>query len=45
MAFLSKYEEGYDVCFSKAQSIILEFISRKLAGGKRFEDLAMLRNS
>lgn len=42
-AFLSKYEEGYDVCFSKAQSIILEFISRKLAGGKRFEDLAMLR--
>ena len=42
-AFLSKYEEGYDVPFSEAQSIMLEFVSRKLASGKRFEDLAMLR--
>lgn len=42
-AFLSKYEKGYDVPFSEAQSIMLEFVSRKLASGKRFEDLAMLR--
>lgn len=42
-AFLSKYEEGYDVQFSKTQATILEFISRKLAAGKRASDLWMIR--
>lgn len=42
-AFLSKYEPGYTTRFSEAQENALEFISRKLAGGKRLEDLAVLR--
>lgn len=42
-AFLAKYEDDYDVRFDAKQTTMLEFISRKLASGKRFEDLAMLR--
>ena len=42
-AFLSKYEAGYTTKFSETQENALEFISRKLAGGKRLEDLAVLR--
>ena len=43
-AFLAKYEESYKTGFSEQKASILEFISRKLASGKRFEDLAMLRD-
>lgn len=42
-AFLSKYEEDYDVHFSPVQETILEFISRKLASGKRASDLWLIR--
>lgn len=42
-AFLSKYEKEYDFEFDVAQRSILKFISQKLANGKRFEELFMLR--
>ena len=42
-AFLSKYEPDYRTRFTTAQANALEFISRKLANGKRLEDLAILR--
>ena len=41
--FLAKYEDDYNVRFDEKQTTMLEFISRKLASGKRFEDLAMLK--
>ena len=42
-AFLSKYEPEYNVSFSPDQETILEFVSRKLASGKRVEDLLVLK--
>lgn len=42
-AFLQKYESEYDTEFDSAQCSILKFISQKLANGKRFEELFMLR--
>ncbi len=42
-AFLSKYEPEYKTRFTAEQTDALEFISRKLANGKRLEDLAILR--
>ncbi len=42
-AFLAKYEKEYNVSFSKQKCSILRFISQKLANGKRFEELFMLR--
>lgn len=42
-AFLQKYEPEYDTEFDAAQCSILKFISQKLANGKRFEELFMLR--
>lgn len=42
-AFLSKYEGEYKVSFSDRQCGVLKFLSQKLANGKRFEDLFMLR--
>lgn len=42
-AFLSKYEDDYNVQFSEKQCGVLKFLSQKLANGKRFEDLFMLR--
>ena len=42
-AFLSKYEADYDVEFTKNQCSALKFISTKLANGKRFEELFLLR--
>lgn len=42
-AFLSKYEPDYSTRFTGPQTDALEFVSRKLAGGKRLEDLAILR--
>lgn len=41
--FLSNYEPDYTVQFSSDQANILRFISQKLAAGKRFEDLYLLR--
>ena len=42
-AFLSRYEPGYDVVFSELECNALKFISQKLAAGKRFEDLFLLK--
>ena len=42
-AFLSKYERSYNVKFNETQCNALRFISQKLASGKRFEDLFVLR--
>lgn len=42
-AFLSKYEPEYKTRFSEKQTTILEFVSRKLANGKRYADLELLR--
>lgn len=42
-AFLSRYERSYDVKFNETQCNALRFISQKLASGKRFEDLFVLR--
>lgn len=41
--FLSIYEPDYTVQFSSDRTKILRFISQKLAAGKRFEDLYLLR--
>ncbi|WP_418827303.1 DUF3427 domain-containing protein [Paratractidigestivibacter sp.] len=41
--FLSKYEPEYETRFSEKQATILEFVSRKLANGKRYADLELLR--
>lgn len=44
-AFLCKVEKGYkdEIVFSKEQCAVLEFISRKLAAGKRAEELELLK--
>lgn len=41
--FLSKYEKDYGITFDDKQVNTLKFLSQKLACGKRFEDLLMLR--
>lgn len=41
--FLSRYEKAYDVTFSEAQENILKFVSKKLANGKRADELYLLR--
>lgn len=43
-AFLSKYEDSYHVTFTPEQCGVLKFFSQKLANGKRFEDLYMIRS-
>ena len=40
--FLIKYEKDYTVRLSAAEEKVIEFISRKLASGKRIHELAML---
>ena len=40
--FLVKYEKEYTVRLSKEEEKILEFVSRKLASGKRIHELEML---
>lgn len=40
--FLVKYEKDYTVRLSAAEEKVIEFISRKLASGKRIHELAML---
>ncbi len=41
--FLVKYEKEYTVRLSSAEEKAVEFISRKLAGGKRIHELALLQ--
>ncbi|WP_317415957.1 DEAD/DEAH box helicase [Thermophilibacter provencensis] len=43
-AFLSKYEDDYNVRFSEAQEGMLSFVSRRLASGKRSEELVLLKS-
>ena len=40
--FLVKYEKEYTVRFSPEEEKVIEFISKKLASGKRIHELAML---
>ena len=40
--FLRKYEPDYTVELSKSQELVIEYISTKLASGKRIHELAML---
>ena len=40
--FLVKYEKDYTVRLSAAEEKVIEFISRKLASGKRIHELALL---
>ena len=40
--FLVKYEPDYRVRLSAAEEKVIEFISKKLASGKRIHELAML---
>ena len=40
--FLVKYEKEYTVRLSEAEEKVVEFISKKLAAGKRIHELAML---
>ena len=42
-AFLSRYEKSYTVRFTEAQEQMLRYVSLKLSGGKRIQDLLMLR--
>ena len=42
-AFLTKYEKGYHVRFTREQETMLRFASLKLASGKRIQDLLTLR--
>ena len=41
--FLVKYEKDYKIRLSDKEAIIIEFISKKLANGKRIQELELLR--
>ncbi len=41
--FLVKYEKEYTIRLSKDEELMVEFISRKLASGKRIHELQMLK--
>ena len=41
--FLVKYEKEYKIRLSKEEETIVEFISKKLASGKRIQELMMLK--
>lgn len=41
--FLTKYEKEYTIKFSETQEMFFEFISKKLAAGKRVHELEMLK--
>lgn len=41
--FLVKYEKEYTIRLSQAEEIVIEFISKKLASGKRIHELEMLK--
>lgn len=42
--FLVKYEKEYKVRLSKEEEMVVEFISKKLASGKRIHELEMLKS-
>ncbi|MBE6059322.1 MAG: DUF3427 domain-containing protein [Clostridium sulfidigenes] len=41
--FLKKYEKDYDIELNESEELFIEFISRKLASGKRIHELLMLK--
>lgn len=41
--FLKKYEKEYEIKLSSTQEIFIEFISKKLASGKRIHELEMIK--
>lgn len=41
--FLKKYEKEYTLQFNSTQELFIEFISKKLASGKRIHELEMLK--
>ena len=41
--FLVKYEKEYTIRLSEAEEKVIEFVSKKLASGKRIHELEMLR--
>lgn len=41
--FLEKYEKEYDIKFSDIECEVLQFISKKLASGKRIQELLVLK--
>ena len=41
--FLVKYEKEYEVRFSEDEEKVIEFISKKLASGKRIQELRMMK--
>ena len=42
--FLVKYEKDYIIRLSEDEEKVIEFVSRKLAGGKRIHELELLKN-
>lgn len=43
--FLVKYEKEYTIRLSKDEETVIEFVSKKLASGKRIHELEMLKRS
>ena len=41
--FLVKYEKEYTIRLSKDEETVIEFVSKKLASGKRIHELELLR--
>lgn len=41
--FLVKYEKDYTIRLSKDEEVIIEFVSKKLASGKRIQELQLLK--
>lgn len=42
-AFLAKYEEDYEIRLSQEEESIIEYLSKKIAKGKRIHELLMLK--
>ncbi|OUO76768.1 NgoFVII family restriction endonuclease [Blautia sp. An249] len=42
--FLVKYEKEYTTRFTKSQELMIEFVSKKIANGKRVHELILLKN-
>ena len=43
ISFLVKYEKEYTIRLSEAEEKVIEFVSKKLASGKRIHELEMLK--
>ena len=41
--FLVKYEKEYTICLSEDEEKVIEFVSKKLASGKRIQELQLLK--